>query len=63
MMTRKHFQMIADAIAATRVPVNDEESAVHESARRSVAFSICNTLQDENPRFDSRRFLEACRIN
>lgn len=61
-MSRRHFQKIADAIAAEMcVPIIDPEFERH---RDEVCLSIAERLADacasENPNFDRARFLAAC---
>jgi len=54
-MTRKHFELIAAAIAA-QVP------AVGHSAALLIAASLADDFAFENPRFDRQRFLKACGV-
>jgi hypothetical protein len=52
-MTRKHFQMIADAIKGTNNGGSSEEL-------RALALTLCVEFKKENNRFNTGRFLEAC---
>ena len=56
-MTRKDYVAIAQAI-------NDEIRPYSEHAIQSTVYNIidnlCDTFQEDNPRFDRARFLEAC---
>lgn len=53
MLTRKHFQAIADCIkqAQTR---DDQAIALQ------IALNLCAVLKAENPAFDRQKFLAAC---
>lgn len=53
MLTRKHFQAIADCIkqAQTR---DDHAIALQ------IALNLCAVLKAENPAFNRQRFLAAC---
>ena len=63
-MTRKDYQLIADAIqAAFRTPwlrSTPHADAHIECARRAVVSEISEALYRENPRFDRARFAAAC---
>jgi hypothetical protein len=48
-MTRRHFQLIADAL---------RESAAPEHVARAMADALATT----NPRFNRERFLAACGV-
>ncbi len=60
-MTRKHFQLIADALREAPLEGNlsDEQAA---TARRIVAHGLARELYGTNPRFDRDRFLRACGV-
>jgi len=61
-MTKKHFQMIADAIADTRhAYVTTRESEEALGALDALAENLAHEFADENPRFDRDRFLDACK--
>ena len=49
-MTKRHFEMIARVVS----------SITNVNNRRSVAEAFAAELAQENPRFDRRRFLDAC---
>jgi len=62
-MTRKDYVIIADAIKGAfnyEKDFNQDE----ESARvvKYVAHTLALSLQFDNPRFDSARFLDACGV-
>lgn len=50
-MTRKDYVLIAAAIARAEF-----------DARQEVAHYVAKALAEDNPRFDSARFLKACAI-
>jgi len=54
-MTRKHFNLIAAAIAA-QVP------DVGLAAAYAIASALADDFAFENPRFDRQRFLRACGV-
>lgn len=60
-MTKKDFQLIADAIACNR---NRETGAdvLYFVALNDVSFEFARVLAQTNPRFDRNRFLKACGI-
>lgn len=55
-MTRKDFQLIADVLK------NADEVADSESLT-ALAVMFADALEDENPRFDTEKFLRACGVN
>jgi hypothetical protein len=63
-MTRKDFQLIADALAAA-TPSNTPEDSFHsawglaDGWARSVN-KVAAALQDSNPRYDRGKFVDAC---
>ena len=65
-MTRKDYQLIADAIVATqqRIKADDtytqgEQQSQLRGVRRTAAH-LADALGSTNPRFDTTRFLKAC---
>ena len=50
-MTRKHYKMVAAAVA----------NMVERSDRWLVANLLANTFENDNPRFDRDKFIAACR--
>lgn len=64
-MTRKDFVMIAETIKAThakeiQLGATDQALTLIEIALSSFAQEIANKLGEQNPRFDTNRFLDAC---
>lgn len=53
-MTRKDYQLIAQAIA---------DVWCENTAQLYIAESIADALAQDNPRFDRARFLDACGVN
>ena len=56
-MTRKDYELIARAIRAARTNTNSFEGLV---GIRRVMEELRAELQATNPRFDGRKFIEAC---
>jgi len=53
-MTRKHFELIAAAVAAAHTD---------PGAREQVAYQLAQALASTNPQFDRARFIAACMKN
>ena len=51
MMTRKHFEMVAAAVA----------DIVNRPDRWMIANVLANNFENDNPRFDRDKFIAACR--
>lgn len=58
-MTRKDYVMISEVIAAARA----RASIGGKKAIDEVAIALTNAFEDDNPRFDAFRFVEACDVN
>lgn len=56
-MSRKDYQLLADALAATKSRQNDVGEFVSFT---KVCASIADALASDNYRFDRYRFLAAC---
>jgi len=53
-MTRKDFQLIADVLrTSSTTPMN-------RCVVKDIALTFASELQKVNPRFDAKRFVEAC---
>lgn len=63
-MTRKHYQMIAGAIASQRIafPASGDDFA-HNAALTGAAYAIARQLEADNPLFDHARFYQACGLD
>lgn len=60
-MTRRHFEAIARAIRENTTHVDLEIATDGEILLKDKIVSVLSDLfQEENPRFDSYRFKEAC---
>lgn len=55
MLTRKHFQAIADCIKQVQETRRDDHAVAFQ-----IALNLCVILKDANPAFDRQRFLTAC---
>ena len=56
-MTRKDYNLIADAIRTQVAPHNDSNTVWQ------VANAISDSLALDNPRFDHSRFMQACGVS
>ena len=54
MITRKHFEKTASLIKGF--------TAINEDQRYHMALEFSNMYAEENPRFDTERFIKACGI-
>lgn len=57
-MTRKDYIRIAEAIRAAAEMPN-----MHRGTVLSLAASVAETLASDNPRFEAKRFFDACGIH
>lgn len=58
-MTRKDFELIANAIKPLTNPLHSDAGRLTAEA---IAKNLANALAKENPRFDRPRFLAACGV-
>ena len=63
-MTRKHFQLIADAMRYSAPSIEFNNSLSIDSSK-AIQFKLCvlnlaSQLKETNPRFDFDRFVDAC---
>lgn len=56
-MTRKDYILIADVIKQNHAPHNDSETLWR------VACALADVLENDNPRFDHSRFMQACGVS
>lgn len=56
-MTKKHYEMIAAAFAATKP---EGRTAYHEEQWKYDVVALADVLERDNPRFDCARFYAAC---
>jgi hypothetical protein len=54
-MTRKHFELIANAIRVTKNTTEGDDASLRE-----LALNLCVEFKRENGRFNNERFLKAC---
>ena len=59
-MTKKDYQALARAIHGVYTRVAEPAEPSPEQTIGFVVDAIANVLQADNPRFDGRRFVEAC---
>lgn len=55
-MTRKDYELIANAIARTTA----DNGASAGKVKQDLIINIAASLRDDNPRFDVNRFISAC---
>ncbi len=58
-MTKKDYKLIAEALKEAREESNPLEG---RSGVTLAAQKLANVLRADNPRFDYKRFLEACGV-
>lgn len=64
MMTRKHFTLIAEEIAAEADELRDLPYGRNKlRPLNSMARRLADRFERENPNFDRVRFLDACRVS
>lgn len=56
-MTRKDYVKIAEAVYD--VP---RDTKLQRDAQERIAHNLCKVLREDNPAFDSERFLKACGV-
>jgi len=67
-MTRKHYQAFADLINSARREINSEGIPDDFNIGKHytigwIASSMAFLFEDYNPRFDRKKFMEACGIS
>jgi hypothetical protein len=58
-MTRKDYILLADALKAAAYALNPPE----RYGALLAAYEISHILQEDNPRFDRKRFMDACGLD
>lgn len=61
-MTRKDYEMIADAVRPVAEGSADAGSKVAVAVASAIAENLAQALAHDNPRFDKARFLKACGV-
>ncbi len=61
MMTRKHFQKVAEVVAITRAAYGRSDDLAGVQACDTIANGLADIFGEDNPNFDRGRFLRACR--
>lgn len=64
-MTRRHFQLIADSLAAVRPDADTGNPARDRAAHHQWTTTVLRFAYDlaqTNPRFDRDRFIHACGV-
>jgi hypothetical protein len=59
-MTRKDYERIAQAIAECK-PVEDQPALAQAVARVRIIDAIADAMEDDNPRFQRAKFINACK--
>jgi hypothetical protein len=54
-MSKKDYVLIAGAIDRTSTLINADKHTIH-----MVVMHLSHALEQDNPRFDSERFIDAC---
>lgn len=73
-MTRKDYVLIADTIAQMSRDIANDEGLTLTTAGRTIlsgervaveaiAHRLAYQLQQDNPRFDRKRFIDACQLD
>jgi hypothetical protein len=64
-MSQKDYQLIADVLASSYARQNGNTTKLANIKReeiRDMAFRFSAALRTTNPRFDSDRFIDACKV-
>jgi hypothetical protein len=73
-MTRKDYVLIADTIAQFSRDIASDEGLTlstngravlsgERAALQTIAHRLAEKLQQDNPRFDRKRFIDACQLD
>jgi hypothetical protein len=58
-MTRKDYVLIAEAMKAAAYALNPPQ----RTGALLAAYELSHSLQEDNPRFDRKRFMDACGLD
>ena len=59
-MTKKDYVLIADRFKTTKATYSKNGAILPHYVIDDLALALSEALQRDNPRFDEKRFLEAC---
>lgn len=62
-MTRKHFEQLAKALKSSCTPVTDYPSILERKGWFKAVSAVVSVAEANNPRFNRKKFYEACGIN
>jgi hypothetical protein len=64
-MTKKDYVLIAESIWRSGYikDKNKVRQEAKEDIRRLIAIDLASNLQQENPKFDRKKFMDACNIS
>jgi len=64
MLTKKHYKIIADAIADTTQckSSNDNYTSGYNDSRLHLARLLCIRFAADNPNFSAEKFYNACKL-
>lgn len=65
-MTKKDYQLIADAVNRTRIAMSIESNIIKRQAKHQALSLLITdlgaTLKHDNPAFDQQKFAQACGV-
>ena len=62
MLSRKYDKGIAEILRPYNMNTNGNETKEGEETTKSRSYDLARMFREDNPRFDTTRFLEACGI-
>ncbi len=62
-MQRRHFELIAETLAASKPSPHDSDASARYSQWRAVVSQFCGRLSATNGNFNKARFLAACGVD
>lgn len=64
MLSRKYYQQIADVVAnAAMICQEVDDAETYSFIRDQVAYPLADIFGDDNPNFDTSRFIAACNVS